>query len=217
MVLLSFGPISPLIVFPGILYFGFAQVVYFQMLSNVYEPRFEIGGGLWIQVRGWLINICLFSQTFLLFVFLAQQYWLGVSSCFLLAMLTLKCSVHLREMDRDFHHLPLTVAVLLDDTQRDDNTDVLRMNICTSTTIKKRYKQSVLDVKSFEHPEPACNAPSPRWYSTDPIHGGFGSHKFMMYFFKWFARMPSPASSAPERESIEKVPASIPTPEEGSL
>ena len=83
------------------------------MLSNVYEPRFEIGGGLWIQVRGWLINICLFSQTFLLFVFLAQQYWLGVSSCFLLAMLTLKCSVHLREMDRDFHQLPLTAAVLL--------------------------------------------------------------------------------------------------------
>ena len=118
LVCLSFAPIAPLVLVPGLLYFVYAQLVYRNALAFVYEPRFEVGGGFWPVVLKWVVRIMVMSQLFMMCIFSLRRYFTGASAMVLLVATTVAFGRQFQE-GRDagtglVTQLPMEVAYFLD-------------------------------------------------------------------------------------------------------
>jgi len=114
MICLSFAPIAPLIVIPGLIYFAYAQLVYRYSLCYVYEPRFEIGGGFWPHVCKWVIRMMYLSQFFMLSVFVLRSFFAGICGAFVMLFVTRRFQLYMDEKEQGLLKLPLEVAIYLD-------------------------------------------------------------------------------------------------------
>ena len=107
----AYGPVAPLIIPAGALYFAGAAVVYKRQLAYVYEKEYEVGGALWPGVQRRCILGILTSHGVLASVLAAKLAWRQVTALLPLPVLTL---VAQQFMERVYgsaaRALPLAVA-----------------------------------------------------------------------------------------------------------
>ena len=170
--LLSFGPIAPLILLPGIMYFSYSQVVYRYSLSFVYEARFESGGSYWPKSRRWLLRVLHVSQVFLCCVFSFRAYYYGVCVCFLLFVTTDRFSAYVEgKEEEELRHTPLEAAVQMSRVSEGSTSPIF----FGQSQPKKTYKQPSLETPAFRQLRSASDQPAtPSSWSSDPLHGGYG-------------------------------------------
>jgi hypothetical protein len=195
---LSFAPIAPLIIIPGLVYFANAQLVYRYTLSYVYEPRFEIGGGFWPKALKWIIRVMYMSQSFMICVFLLRKFLFGVCICFGMLYLTSKFKDYMSQKERNLLRLPLEVAVHLDkhkgtgklskpiflahlNLSSKEGSDGDDENVKeTKNKLSSKYIQPALIEKREIKPEEVNIGKLGLW-STDPLHGGICRFGFRLY------------------------------------
>lgn len=191
---LSFAPIAPLILIPGLVYFANAQLVYRYTLSYVYEPRFEIGGGFWPKALKWIVRVMYMSQWFMICIFLLRKFFFGVVICFGMLYLTSKFGDYMSQKERNLLKLPLEVAVHLD-KHRDSGTlskPIYLAHLHLSSVdddddddekevkarLRSKYIQPSLIVDREIQPEEVNIGKSGLW-STDPLHRGICVQSFL--------------------------------------
>ena len=117
--LMTYCVMSPIILVPGLLFFGWASVVYRHQLLYVYEPIFESGGLLWPRIyRRTLFSIFIMQFTMTGMFFLKHAFSQGY--CVLaLSVLTYLYKMQMRSMyttsSSVAHHLPMELATSVDE------------------------------------------------------------------------------------------------------
>ncbi|KAH8045644.1 hypothetical protein JL722_14133 [Aureococcus anophagefferens] len=122
--LMTYCVMSPIILVPGLLFFGWASVVYRHQLLYVYEPIFESGGLLWPRIyRRTLFSIFIMQLTMVGLFFLKHAFSQGY--CVLaLSVLTYLYKMQMRSMyttsSSVAHHLPMELATAVDEQISED-------------------------------------------------------------------------------------------------
>ena len=122
--LMTYCVMSPIILVPGLLFFGWASVVYRHQLLYVYEPIFESGGLLWPRIyRRTLFSIFIMQLTMVGLFFTKHAFSQGY--CVLaLSVLTYLYKMQMRSMyttsSSVAHHLPMELATAVDEQISED-------------------------------------------------------------------------------------------------
>lgn len=149
----SYAILSPLILVPGILYFGFAQLVYRYTLLYVYEPRFEVGGQFWPRVMKWIIRIMYMNQALMVCIFVLVGYLSGATLMIICFILTNYLYGAMVKKEDNFQSLPVEMAILMDeqDSQRvpTKKKPIFLKHVASHDALREMYIQPALIAKQI--------------------------------------------------------------------